>query len=120
MLLQIATCVIENCDKYYYKLRQVFMQSATIVLKCENFITKCDRYYKERLLLQSATKQTHPTLPLSEIIAFVSKYLSVILVDMFHSVLEHEHTFICKPDRLKEIYRNNTRNIRSGYVLSLS
>ena len=80
VLLQIATCVIENCDKYYYKLRQVFMQSATIVLKCENFITKCDRYYKERLLLQSATKQTHPTLPLSEIIAFVSKYLSVILV----------------------------------------
>ena len=80
VLLKIATSIITNYDKYYYKLRQVFMQSATSVLKRENFITKCNRYYKERLLLQSATKQTHPTLPLSEIIAFVSKYLSVILV----------------------------------------
>ena len=48
-LLQIATRVITNCDRYvitncdkfYYKLRQV-LQIATTV------ITNCDRYYKLR------------------------------------------------------------------------
>ena len=39
----------------YSKVRQVLLQSATGVTKCDNFITKCDRYYKVRRLLQSAT-----------------------------------------------------------------
>ena len=43
----------------YYKVRQVLLQSATGITKCDNFITKCDRYYKVRRLLQSATVQTH-------------------------------------------------------------
>ena len=42
----------------YYKVRQVLLQSATGITKCDNFITKCDRYYKVRRLLQSATVQT--------------------------------------------------------------
>ena len=70
---------ITKCDKCYYKVRQLFsnykvrwsvitkcdsflLQSATSVIskykgitKCDNFITKCDRYYKERRLLESAT-----------------------------------------------------------------
>ena len=33
------------------------LQSATGITKCDNFITKCDRYYKVRRLLQSATVQ---------------------------------------------------------------
>ena len=59
----------------YYKVRQLFslitkcdglllqsatgflLQSATGITKCDNFITKCDRYYKVRRLLQSATVQ---------------------------------------------------------------
>ena len=51
VLLQSATSVITKCDKCYYKVRQVLLQSATSV------ITKCDKcYYKVRqVLLQSAT-----------------------------------------------------------------
>ena len=48
---------ITKCDKCYYKVRQVLLQSATGITKCDNFITKCDRYYKVRRLLQSATVQ---------------------------------------------------------------
>ena len=33
------------------------LQSAIGITKCDNFITKCDRYYKVRRLLQSATVQ---------------------------------------------------------------
>ena len=36
-------------------MRQVLLQSATGITKCDNFITKCGRYYKVRGLLQSAT-----------------------------------------------------------------
>ena len=47
---------ITKCDKcyykvrqlFYYKVRQVLLQSATGITKCDNFITKCDRYYKVR------------------------------------------------------------------------
>ena len=54
---------ITKCDKcyykvrqlFYYKVRQVLLQSATVITKCDNFITKCDSYYKVRRLLQSAT-----------------------------------------------------------------
>ena len=121
MLLQIATCVIENCDKYYYKLRQVFMQSATIVLKCENFITKCDSRLQRATIITKCDKTNTSYTSFKWDHSFCLEIsLGHFSIDMFHSVLEHEHTFICKPDRLKEIYRNNTRNIRSGYVLSLS
>ena len=47
---------ITKCDKcyykvrqlFYYKVRQVLLQSATGITKCNNFITKCDDYYKVR------------------------------------------------------------------------
>ena len=39
----------------YYEVRQEFLQSATSVIKkCDGVITKCDRCYKMRRLLQSA------------------------------------------------------------------
>ena len=50
--------VITKCDSFfYYKVLQVLLQSAKGITKCDNFITKCDRYYKVRRLLQSATVQ---------------------------------------------------------------
>ena len=48
----------DHLFQVYYKVRQVLSQSATGITKCDNFITKCDRYYKVRRLLQSATLQT--------------------------------------------------------------
>ena len=53
----------DHLFQVYYKPRQALLQSATAFLlqsatgitKCDNFITKCDRYYKVRRLLQSAT-----------------------------------------------------------------
>ena len=55
-LLQSAmVCYYKVRPLFYYKVRQVLLQSATGITKCDNFITKCDRYYKVRRLLQSAT-----------------------------------------------------------------
>ena len=64
----------DHLFQVYYKVRQVLLQSATAffntkcdglllqsatgITKCDNFITKCDRYYKVRRLLQSATVHT--------------------------------------------------------------
>ena len=47
----------------YYKMRQnfitkcvrLFIANATAITKCDDFITKCDSYYKMRRLLQIAT-----------------------------------------------------------------
>ena len=50
----------------YYKVRQVELQSAT-----DFCITKCDRYYKVRRLLQSATVQTQPVIHLNAKTAFL-------------------------------------------------
>ena len=36
----------------------MLLQSATDITKCDNFITKCDRYFKVRRLLQSAKVHT--------------------------------------------------------------
>ena len=57
-LLQSAmVCYYKVRQLFYYKVRQVLLQSATVITKCDSFITKCDRYYKVRRLLQSATLQ---------------------------------------------------------------
>ena len=65
ILLQSATSVITKCDSlqlFYYKVRQVLLQSARVIKKCDNFITKCDRNYKVRRLLQRTTEQSCRTL----------------------------------------------------------
>ena len=60
---------ITKCDKCNYKVRQLFLlrkcdglllQSSTAFLlqRATSVITKCDRYYKVRRSLQSATEQT--------------------------------------------------------------
>ena len=59
-LLQSAmVCYYKVRQLFHYKVRQVLLQSATGITKCDNFITKCDRYYKVRRLLQSATVHTN-------------------------------------------------------------
>ena len=57
----------DHLFQVYYKVQQVLLQSATafFITKCDGLllqsatsvITKCDRYYKVRRLLQSATVQ---------------------------------------------------------------
>ena len=60
LLLQSATAFfITKCDGLLLQSATAFLlQSATGITKCDNFIAKCDRYYKVRRLLQSATVQT--------------------------------------------------------------
>ena len=55
LLQSTMVCYYKVRQLFYYKVRQVLLQSATGITKCDNFITKCDRYYKVRRLLQSAT-----------------------------------------------------------------
>ena len=49
-------CYYKVRQLFYCKVRQLLLQSVTGINKCDNFITKCDRYYKVRRLLQSATE----------------------------------------------------------------
>ena len=62
VLLQSATAFfITKCDGLLLQSATAFLlQSTTGITKCDNFITKCDRYYKVRRLLQSTTVHTHP------------------------------------------------------------
>ena len=47
-LLQSAiVCYYKVRQLFYYKVRQV-LQSVAGITKCDNFITKCDDYYKVR------------------------------------------------------------------------
>ena len=64
LLLQSATAFfITNCDGLLSQSATAFLlQSATGITKCDNFITKCDRYYKVRRLLQSATVQKYKSI----------------------------------------------------------
>ena len=41
-------CFYKVRQLFYYKVRKVLLQSATGITKCDNFITKCDSYYKVR------------------------------------------------------------------------
>ena len=59
---------ITKCDKCYYKVRQLFLLQSAMVCyykvrqvllqSATSVIRKCDRYYKVRRLLQSATVQS--------------------------------------------------------------
>ena len=39
--------VITNCDKFYYKLRQVLQIATTVIINCDRYY-KLGRYYKLR------------------------------------------------------------------------
>ena len=67
-LLQIATDIISKCDSYFItkydksllQNASVFLlQNVTVISKCDDFITNCDKYYKMRRLLQNAPVRTY-------------------------------------------------------------
>ena len=76
-LLQNATDDFTKCESYfvtkcYRSLLQnpsvfllqnetVLLQNTTVSTDCENFITKCDSYYKMQRLLKIGTEQTDLT-----------------------------------------------------------
>ena len=41
-------CYYKVRQRFYYKVGQVLLLSAPGIKKCDNFITKCDRYDKVR------------------------------------------------------------------------
>ena len=56
ILLQNATAILlQNTTEVYYKMRQVCYDNVTFITRCDNFITKCDSYYKLWRLLQNVT-----------------------------------------------------------------
>ena len=65
-LLQNSTDIVTKCNSYfitkcYRSLLEnesgFLLQNATIIINCDNFITKCDSSYKMRRLLQISTVQ---------------------------------------------------------------
>lgn len=100
----------------YWKLRQVLLQITTSVHAEWDYCSKVREFYnKVRQVLQTATIITKYDKTNTSYTSFKWDHSFCLEIslghfskDMFHSVLEHEHMFICKPDRLKEIYRNNT------------
>ena len=64
ILLQNTTGIITKCNSYFItkcdrnSLQNALgflLQNATVITKCDDFITKCDSYYKMQRLLQIAT-----------------------------------------------------------------
>ena len=41
-------CYYKVRQRFYHKVGQVLLPSAPVIKKCDNFITKCDRYNKVR------------------------------------------------------------------------
>ena len=51
---------IIKCVRFFITKCDSFLENATVITNCDDFITKCDGYYKMRRLLQIATVQpTH-------------------------------------------------------------
>ena len=72
-LLQSAmVCYYKVRQLFYYKVRQVLLQSATGITKCDNFITKCDDYYKVRQYIVPSSNP-RPFLLKSQLVCFASR-----------------------------------------------
>ena len=54
ILLQNATVLLQNASGFLLQNETVLLQNATVITKCDDFITKCDSYYKMQRLLQIA------------------------------------------------------------------
>ena len=66
ILLQNATAILlQNATEVHYKMGQdfyykkydSFVKNATAITNCDDFIIKCDSYYKMRRLLYVATAE---------------------------------------------------------------
>ena len=53
LLQNVTTALLQSATEVYYRIRQVFYYK--IRQFCDDFMTKCDSYYKMRSLLQIAT-----------------------------------------------------------------
>ena len=71
-LLQNAIDIITKCDSSFItkcdrslleNASGFLLQNATVITNCDNFIIKCDSYYKMGHLLQIATVQSYNLLP---------------------------------------------------------
>ena len=51
--------LLQNVSGFYYKMHfaTVLLQNNTVFTNCNDYITKCDSYYKMRRLLQIAAVQ---------------------------------------------------------------
>ena len=50
--------LLQNASGFLLQNATVLLQNVTVTTNCNNFITKCDSYYKMRRLLQTATVQS--------------------------------------------------------------
>ena len=91
-LLQIATAYfITKCDgqllqiasAFLYKVRHGLLQIATGVTKCDGFITKCDRYYKVRWLIQMRQYNVPQKMPRLTKVSHVNKTWFKYLLKIF-------------------------------------
>ena len=58
ILLQNVTIILlQNASGFLLQIATVLVQNATIITKCNDFVTKSNSYYKMRHLLQIATVQ---------------------------------------------------------------
>ena len=48
---------VTTCDRSFLQNATVLLQNATVITICDDFITKCNSYYKMRRLLQIVTVQ---------------------------------------------------------------
>ena len=92
---------------FYYKMRQKFitkcdrsllqnatgflLQNATVITKCDDFITKCGRYYEMRRLLQIATVHAPSCIDL----ILTNRKCLFKLSNTFETVLSDHHKLVC-------------------------
>ena len=103
IIIIIVIVVVVNNDTYYWiylsshhpfqvyhKVPQVFLQSApSVIKKCDDVITKCDRCYKMRRLLQSATEHgVHVHYLLHSI------WFSMIFISENYAISQGDHDLI--------------------------
>ena len=125
-LLQSVTSFVTNCDslfyykgrqRFYYKVQQVLLQSAIVITKCDNFITKRDNYYKVR---QNRLRIYLYNILLDEVNSYcVSRYNRHIHNTI---ILLYKSLFLTKHPIYSKIMFNlsfSLYNLRGNYILTL-
>ena len=64
-------------------MRQILLQNATVIIKCDDFITKCGSSYKMRRLLQTVTVHTSKDELSARLVAGISIESVAILTNMW-------------------------------------
>ena len=98
--------------KLHYKMRQLFyykvwqsllqnasafsLQNATIIAKCEDFVTKYDSYYKMRHLLQNVSAHTN--------LATIKQHSLITLISWFTIIFICSMVYICSTSCYTMLY----------------